>query len=271
MKTDGILTVPHYSGYAKLKRSVNRVYNAEGALIGGVSAYSVFDLNGKKIARFTGIIKSSAGDYRRYEGTRTLLVKDNLLLDLGGNVLGTIEKRGRAFSVLLGVMLSLLIAVILIIVIMLGFPVPPEAIPQLVVQTEGADWGVNAQLNVFDGKIFPGRKGSYEFIVENPSEYTLNCTLNLADDMDWGGRSPMNYRLRMDDFMGDAIEWIEMDDAENSLSVTFSINPNSSHTFTVEWEWPFQSGNDAEDTMAGIAAGTYYLNVDVTAVIEGQT
>ena len=49
MKTNGILTLSPFRGKVKLKKSVHRVVDQHGAVIGGVSAYNVYDLNGEKI------------------------------------------------------------------------------------------------------------------------------------------------------------------------------------------------------------------------------
>ena len=39
---------------------------------------------------------------------------------------------------------------------------------------------------------------------------------------------------------------------------------------TSEWRWPLDSGNDEDDTLAGEAAGIYWLNIDVSAAVAGQ-
>lgn len=272
MKTDGILTVPPLRGKVKLKKSVNRVFNSYGALIGGVSAYGVFDLNGKKIARFAGLRKTPSGEERRYLGERAFVVKDGLLYTESGTVLGNIEQRGRAFPVTVAVLLCVLIAVILAIVAILGYPVSPKIIPVLEVSTDGEEWGVNQDLDMFEGSIYPGVSGSYSFEIKNPSEYQLEYTLTLSDKTGWGGRSPLEYRLRMNNvYIGETNGWTVMSENDNTLAFSeILFNPYSSHIITVEWRWPFESGNDQSDTQAGSSGGKYFINVDITAAIVGQ-
>ena len=223
MKTNGVLTMPPLRGKVKLKKSVNRVIDPAGALICGVSAYGIFDLNGKKIARYARTKKTDAGSMRKYEGLRTFWVKDGLLLSESGKVLGTIEQGGRSVFVPVAVALSILLAVVLLIVAVLGFPVssfvPADAMPVLVISTDGERWGAEEELEIFDGKIAPGSSGEYVFEISNPTDYGMEYTLSLTDDNDWGGRSPIQYRLRMNNvYIGEG--WTAMGESEGGLSVS---------------------------------------------------
>lgn len=75
MKTNGVLTLSPFDGKVKLKKSVSRIYSPEGALIGGVSAYHIYDLNGDKVAALSHVEKTPHGEVRRYEGHRNFLLK----------------------------------------------------------------------------------------------------------------------------------------------------------------------------------------------------
>ena len=65
MKTNGVLTLSPFDGKVKLKKSVSRIYSPEGALIGGVSAYHIYDLNGDKVAALSHVEKTPHGEVRR--------------------------------------------------------------------------------------------------------------------------------------------------------------------------------------------------------------
>ncbi|HIU00909.1 MAG TPA: hypothetical protein IAB64_02920 [Candidatus Coproplasma excrementavium] len=278
MKTNGILTLSPFRGKVKLKKSVHRVVDQHGAVIGGVSAYNVYDLNGEKIAGLSHVKKTASGDVRRYEGYRVFLVKDGYLTLENGGVLGRlVAHKERSAFIPVAVALSCVVAAILIIVIVLGFPEPlpvsGDERPVLTVRTDGEQWGANEDLQVFSGALAPGSEGDYAFEIENPTEYELEYTLTLTDENNWGGRSPLEYRLRMNNvYIGETNGWTAMDDTGNTIAFSqIFFAAGSSHIITIEWRWPFESGNDESDTQAGQHAnGVYMLNIDITASIVGQ-
>lgn len=277
LKTNGVLTLSPFKGKVKLKRALNRIIDPSGAVIGGISAYNIYDLNGAKIAGLSRVEKTPSGDVRRYEGYRSFVVKDGLLMLENGGVLGrVVAKKERSAFVPVAVILTALMAAILVIMAVLGFPEPipvsGEERPVLTVKTDGEQWGANQDLSVFTGKLYPGKSGDYAFEIENPTEFELEYTLTLTDENDWGGRSPLEYRLRMNNvYIGETNGWIAMADSRNTIAFDdIHFTPDSSHIITIEWRWPFESGNDDADTQAGQASGIYFLNVDITAAIVGQ-
>ena len=280
LKTNGVITLSPFKGKVKLKRSVNRVIDPHGAVIGGVSAYNIYDLNGEKIAGLSHVEKTPKGDVRRYEGYRSFLVKDGLLTLENGGVLGrVVARKERGAFVPAAIALSLLIVAILVITAVLGFPAPVpvsgDERPVLTIRSEGEEWGVAQDLGVFSGSICPGSNNlddPYDLEIENPTEYEMEYTLTLTDNNSWNGRSPLEYRLKMNNvYIGETNGWTAMADTGNVISFYgIHFTPGSSHIITIEWRWPFESGNDGSDTQAGHANGIYRLNVKVSASIVGQ-
>lgn len=282
MKTNGVLTLSPFRGKVKLKRSVHRVIDPDGAVIGGVSAYNVYDLNGDKIAALTHVEKRSDGEIRRYEGHRVFHLKNNILTLENGGVLGrVIIRKERRASVPIVVALSVLIAAIFAIVAVLGFPVTPvsgDERPVLTIRSEGGkEWGANQDLQVFSGKLYPGKEGSYAFEIENPTEYEMEYVLTLSSTKSWTGRSPIEYRVRMNNvYIGDTNGWTLMEYSDDNIQFNgIRFTPQSSHIITIEWRWPFESGNDESDTEIGESGFgdqiiLYTLNIDVSAFIVGQ-
>lgn len=276
MKYNGVLTLHPFNGKVKLKRSASRVLDESGAVIGGVSAYNVYDLNGEKIAGLSRVEQTDGGEVRYYEGYRSFMVKGDFLLLESGAALGRIiREKERSYLVPVIAVLMAVLAAAIIIISILGFPeglsIPGDAEPVLIITDDGDGWGANDDLEVFDGYIYPGREGSYDFRIENPTEYTLEYTLTLTDENDWGGRSPMEYRIRMNNayILGGEDEWHSMNDSIISISPLYFAK-SSTQFLTIEWRWPFDSGNDEDDTLAGEAAGIYWLNIDVSAAVAGQ-
>ena len=282
MKTNGVLTLSPFRGKVKLKRSVHRVIDPDGALIGGVSAYNVYDLNGDKIAALTHVEKRPDGEIRRYEGHRVFHLRNNILTLENGGVLGrvVIRKERRAF-VPIAVALGLLVAAILTIVAILGIPTIPvsgDERPVLTLRSEGdMEWGANQDLQVFSGKLYPGKEGSYEFEIENPTDYEMEYVLTLSSTKSWTGRSPIEYRVRMNNvYIGETNGWTLMEYSDDTIEFyEIRFTPQSTHIITIEWRWPFESGNDESDTSIGESAFgdqaiLYTLNIDVEAFIVGQ-
>ena len=282
MKTNGILTLSPFKGKPKLKKSFSRVFDKDGALIGGVSAYNVYDLNGTKIASLARVIPTEGGEMRRYEGFRNFHLNGGYLMLENGSLLGRVEvKKDRSALVPVFSVLGVVLAAVLIIVCILGFPAPTnilpgDAAPELILESDEEQWSAEEDLKIFPGTIMPGSEGVYEFKVINPTDYQLLYTLTLTDERGWGedARSPIVYRIRMNDayILGDEDEWISLNEMQINIE-RLRFDANSSHIFIIEWQWPFMSGNDEADTDAGIAHAVYRLNVKVTATLyegEGQ-
>ena len=81
----------------------------------------------------------------------------------------------------------------------------------------------------------------------------------------------MEYRIRMNNayILGGEDEWHSMNDSVILISPLYFAK-SSTQFLTIEWRWPFDSGNDEDDTLAGEAAGIYWLNIDVSAAVAGQ-
>ena len=202
-----------------------------------------------------------------------------LTLENGGVLGRVVARKERGAFVPAAIALSLLIVAILVITAVLGFPAPVpvsgDERPVLTIRSEGEEWGVSQDLGVFSGSICPGSNNlddPYDLEIENPTEYEMEYTLTLTDNNSWNGRSPLEYRLKMNNvYIGETNGWTAMADTGNVISFYgIHFTPGSSHIITIEWRWPFESGNDGSDTQAGHANGIYRLNVKVSASIVGQ-
>lgn len=278
MKTNGVLTLSPFDGKVKLKKSVSRIYSPEGALIGGVSAYHIYDLNGDKVAALSHVEKTPHGEVRRYEGHRNFLLKDGILTLENGGVLGkVVARKERSLMIPLVAAVCVVLAALVVVVSVLGFPsgfsIPGDTMPELVIKTDEEVWGDEEHLEIFDGKLSPGSKGSYDFVIENPTEYELEYTLSITDIVSWGGRSPIRYRVIMNGagyVIGTPTDWFDTNE-DNIFASGLQFAPKSTQKFIIEWDWPFESGNDEDDTQAGSSESPhYYVLVEVSAWIAGQ-
>lgn len=133
-----------------------------------------------------------------------------------------------------------------------------EDYPGMVQVTEnGISWEQLTFVNLFansdsqvDGKLYPGVTGSYAFNIRNPQTYAIALNLTMSEADHKAGAIPLLYRLRSgDDYMaGDSDTWLSANELSNSDVV---LPADSNMEYTLEWEWPYESGDDGLDTAIG--------------------
>ena len=70
------------------------------------------------------------------------------------------------------------------------------------------------------------------------------------------------FRLRMNNVLMETDEWKTVDKLKYDQTV---ILPNTRQSFTLEWQWPFESGSDDNDTLIGADGGKISLVLHLTA------
>lgn len=129
-------------------------------------------------------------------------------------------------------------------------------------------WEVHNTIAVFDETIHPGSSGEYQFILKNESDVDLWFGIHLFEYLNTtiSARSFMRYQLTMDDIVVDnnKVEWHR---AEEIKYQGIRLLPGADHLFTLKWEWPFENGNDEEDTLIGVTGGTVSISFIVFAEV----
>lgn len=139
-----------------------------------------------------------------------------------------------------------------------------------VTETDG-----NAESDVVNGKIAPGTKGSFTIKLTNSGDVNANYTLNLKK-----GTSSADIPIKFatgESAPSDETGYAALD-TTNGTDFTGTINMANSgtateETVTIYWIWAYETKaednsttvGDAVDTAAGTAAGTYDLDVTLTA------
>ena len=131
-------------------------------------------------------------------------------------------------------------------------------------EDENGEWGAEQDITVFDGALSPGADGAYKFEIENPTDTDLEYTVTVTDANDWGGGSPVNFRLKMNNVyvVGNENTWMK---AEDVFLTGLQFPSSSKQGFILEWSWPYESGNDEYDTAVGQMGGIYTLHISITA------
>lgn len=105
-----------------------------------------------------------------------------------------------------------------------------------------------------DKVIAPGTKYEYDFYVENNSNYAIDY--NLTGEAYFSEEDltiPVDIKLADNDgvyFMGSETSWTPVYSL-NELNTTRTLAPNSYTKYNLQWEWPFERGEDQYDTMLG--------------------
>ncbi|PWM71557.1 MAG: hypothetical protein DBX59_08620 [Bacillota bacterium] len=270
MKVNAILTGQDFGGKLKVNKSARLVFNPQWEAIGSISKKWLFDLNGEKIARYRG--KDDDGVFKYValkgdgEGNKALYLFDGEKLRSNeGGILGTAEYGTRVGGALIPLVFTALALVA--IIILLSLTGQPTKTPVLVIREDDFGvWGAEQEINVFDGALCPGSNGAYKFEIENPTDADMEYKVAVTDGNDWGGNSPVMFRLKMNNVyvVGDGENWKK---AEELALAGLQFPSASKQGFTLEWSWPYESGQDEYDTAIGQMGGVYNLTISITAEI----
>jgi hypothetical protein len=204
----------------------------------------------------------------KYISTQGEIEGRNSKLYRNGKFIGDTERK-REHEIHKGSNIGLFILTILLICgITLGVVVHENTINEVPVidisdENIGA-WNEGTKIKVFDEKIHPGSEGKYEFIINNDNfqkiEYSVNITqfYNGEEVEDF----PIVYRLKKEFLYLNGNKWVGADELkfDNLL-----LSGKKDQTFVLEWQWPFESGSDANDTLLGYNQGEYYISIDIQA------
>lgn len=130
-------------------------------------------------------------------------------------------------------------------------------------------WGQTKSIDLFynhatgkNEKIAPGSKGYYLFRLKNTRKEKLAVTLSIAEA---GGSPslPLKFTLRpQQQKSGGSTGTLTKG---KTLKLDTSLGGSSNVVYRLDWEWPYESGRDAEDTAAGEQGGRYTLNLSIHA------
>lgn len=135
-------------------------------------------------------------------------------------------------------------------------------------------WTGNLSIDLFgseNAKIQPGSNGRFLFRVENKRQSDLKLIMQIRQSDN--NRLPLRFRLgsikTVSDCLPKNLKW-QTWDKDNMIQLMTDKNTignvssgNNSTIYCMEWEWPYESGNDKQDTMAGIKAEKYALDLKI--------
>ena len=107
--------------------------------------------------------------------------------------------------------------------------------------------------------IAPGVSGTYNFKVHNNSNVKLKYKFEMYETSEYSIN--LKYRLmrNVEYVIGDNNSWVSLSSLVTTLN---DINPNKYDSYSLNWKWDYNDGNDEYDTEIGEnMAGEYKLNI----------
>ena len=100
----------------------------------------------------------------------------------------------------------------------------------------------------YTNKIAPGVSNSYDFKVHNETEAAIRYNIKFAENSEYAIN--MRYRLRRGDnyVIGNDSEWVGVDELTSAFK---ELPMDAVDSYTLDWEWPYESDRDALDTEIG--------------------
>lgn len=135
-------------------------------------------------------------------------------------------------------------------------------------------WTGNLSVDLFgseNAKIQPGSHGRFLFRVENKRQSDLKLIMQIMQYDSY--ELPLRFRLgslkTVSDNLPKNLKW-QTWNKDNTIQLVTDkdtigsmTSGNNSIIYCMEWEWPYESGNDKQDTNAGIKAGQYALDLKI--------
>lgn len=262
------LTSGTFDGNLTVARGHKLITDADGKALGTLSKKHICDLNGKEIATYVSTEKSVSAEgktvkKRIYDSSLGKLKLSDNVVWLGEEALGTVPSRERNLVaiIMLAIASLLLISTILFVAVV---DVPFLDKPTIDIKDKNGALTGNGTIAVLGDSIAPGSSGAYEFIINNPHNVPVIYEFKISDyyeDEEITG-FPMEFRLKMNNMLVGEGKWLSADELVYS---GITMLPESSHTFTLEWRWLFEGGNDEYDTTLGRENGEYSLKLHLTA------
>jgi hypothetical protein len=116
----------------------------------------------------------------------------------------------------------------------------------------------------YTNKIAPGVSNSYDFKIHNETENAIRYNIQFAESSEYAIN--MLYRLKREGnyIVGNDTTWVKADELVSALK---NLPMDSTDTYTLDWQWPYESGNDTLDTQIGESMTSEY-SLEITINFE---
>lgn len=132
-------------------------------------------------------------------------------------------------------------------------------------------WTQGQEIQLFSGPagddqtLLPGVEGSYPFKLENKNDFNVTCNLSIQEG---SIHIPMRFRIVTEGDKKPLTGWWDTQKGSAVKSDTLRLGAGESHSYVLEWKWPYESGNDGIDTAAGEAGESFRVRLKISAQQE---
>lgn len=268
-----ILTTEPPGNTMTLKHGYLLLSDLGGRAVGSISKKRILDLNGREVATYAET-RYVTGEEGKMEKRRIyhselggMYFKDGVLYFQDEPIASTPRRERSLLGILMLLAATLLLACLLVLVLLIEIPYADA--PVIDVSDQLGSWDMQTTIAVLDEMIAPGTSGEYEFVINNP--HNVKIIYDIAILEYYNGEPvnnfPMEFRLRMNNVLLESEDW---HDISEIVYTDIQLLPNTKHSFTLEWRWLFESGDDPLDTYFGKDSGAYSLQFLMTAqAMEG--
>ena len=141
-----------------------------------------------------------------------------------------------------------------------------KVLGQVFVNDKNGNYIYQKKLEIFNNaafeytnKIAPGSSNTYHFVVHNSTDTKLQYYLQMYEQSEYNIN--LKYRLKRNNnyIIGNENNWVNV----NELKTAFSkINFGTSDSYSLDWKWEYEDGNDIQDTFVGENINSMYeLNI----------
>ena len=143
----------------------------------------------------------------------------------------------------------------------------------LIYDNESGKTTVYGDTDNADKLIAPGTSNIFEFTVHNPLDYTINYSMTMEARVD-GTELILPVKVRVWDYTNryllgspeDTEDVMELNTVEDSAR----LGADRYAPYAIEWEWPFEWGDDEHDTMLGNLAEDHDITLTVAIRIVAE-
>lgn len=179
------------------------------------------------------------------------------------------KPRNRLLLLLPPILTAMLALILeLIVLLLLLIDTPNSGVPVISVRDGNGYWG-EGKIAVLGDEVSPGESGSYSFVIENPFDAELSYSFKILAvyngetlNEEGADKFPLLFRLKMNNAYIVTTDWLTTEQLFYSDMIFLA---DTQQAFTLEWEWPFENGQDDLDTRYGIENGEMALTLTLTA------
>ena len=117
-----------------------------------------------------------------------------------------------------------------------------------------------------DNVIAPGTDGNYTFDLKNTASQAADYKVWVEATMKTEDiKIPLQVRMSDQNgwLLGSKDKWMDAEDL-NGVSTTQRVEAGKTAQYTIDWQWPFEQGNDESDTKLGNLSADAKITYEVT-------